>query len=141
MLASSPIVVQQQRAAAPSARPRSAASAQHRVAQACNGRRRWAQQFAPPPAFIGRLSCDHACNTRRCIGLHRRNHCAQSAGHLARVARPAHDVRVSNARPARDGVARARDVVVAAPHGGGPANCFRILVFRSEKLRIRYNKA
>ncbi|KZV38713.1 hypothetical protein F511_18703 [Dorcoceras hygrometricum] len=107
MLASSPIVAQQKHAAAPSARSRSAASAQHRVAQACNGRRRWAQQFAPPPAFIGRLSRDHARNARRCIGLHRRNQCAQSPGHLARVARPARDVRVSITRPVRD-TARAR---------------------------------
>ncbi|KZV06879.1 hypothetical protein F511_45639 [Dorcoceras hygrometricum] len=53
------------------------------------------------------------------------------------IERPARDMRMSIARPARDGVAR--DVVVAAARGGGPATCFPNFVFRSEKLKIRYN--
>ncbi|KZV54647.1 hypothetical protein F511_02681 [Dorcoceras hygrometricum] len=128
-----------QRAAAPSVRPLSAASARHRVAQACNGRRRWAQQLAPPLAFIGRLSRDHARNARRCIGLHRRNHRAQSPVHLACVARPARDVRVAIARLARDGVARAIAPArrVAPPHmaAAGSNNkkffCFQFQISRS----------
>ncbi|KZV46746.1 hypothetical protein F511_36585 [Dorcoceras hygrometricum] len=44
---------------------------------------------------------------------------AHSSGHLAPVACPARDVRMSIAWPACDGVAR--DVMVAAAHGGGPA--------------------
>ncbi|KZV35677.1 nuclear-pore anchor-like [Dorcoceras hygrometricum] len=100
------------------------------------GARPAAQQFVRAVAINARSTQQHSSP----FVLHARGQqrAASPINHRpASQNRPAtsHQSRGQRAMVSRE-TQRARDVVVAAAHGGGPATCFPIFVSRSEKLRL-----